>query len=616
MQAGPASLLRPPQGSISTPVFPPTSTPLKDPDHDIFGGATVHEVLDDPVDTPDDDTTYVVDGNALDTVLTSRVGFASLPANVVSIEEVRVYMRARTTGDSAGAWTFGARVNGTTYYRDGSTAFDRFFSEIFSTPFYRYALSPDTGVKWTVAEFNALELELVSRPDALTLTGVHRFTQCWVEVDVVTEEVGRYSYVPWNSRSEGLFEASILSLKDASRSVLSEQNALEGSKCGMKFVDRDRTFSTKVASGQKIRNSIVTIRWASPDVPIADWLTTFEGVVTRWKETGTNVWDVEFDREGAALKGLAQKVKFTEADFQLAPDDKIFGNFAPAVWGSHKSTGLNDDGMIKLFRVSDVEFISSRGRIKGHNQVYTFESGDPPTVVPLTAITDWEEDFPIINGRQWTRVTLVGGGATANKEKEIRADVEGFEETGDGTGLLLTNPALIVLHWLLNFVFNNYQSGNWITAVTTEPIDVPRFIEARDFFNQSGQASSRYMGGTGSGSTAIQELQRFTDQMEIKVYWTRAGKLAIRPNSPFTLEVYPTENVIEEGLHDLIDPSYDVDDTGLLNEILMSYLHQQAENQFLANAQVTDIEIENAGDRNIQALWLPSSLPGEIEGVL
>lgn len=609
----------PSETSILT--FSPTSTPLQSAGHTTSGGGggEFYEALDDPEDSPDDDTTYVRTGSANDTTSISRLGFDTLPENVVSIEEVRVYFRAKVlTTNVNGSWTFGVHVNGTTYFRDGGSQYDRFFNTLYKTIVYRFPVSPDTLAAWTRAEFDALQVEFQSMPDALGLgTGGQRFTQCYLQADVVTEEIGRYSYVPWNSRSRGFFEPVMLDIEDAARSVLSEQNALEGSTCGITIVDPDRKFSDYIAGGRKVHNAAVTVEWASPDLDPTDWLTTYKGVLANWKEEGVNVWKLLFDREQNKLTAVNPSVKFTETDFNDAPDDTIYGNFAPIIYGSHKSTGLNDDGMVTLWRVSDYGFMSSRARIKGHNAVYTIsESGGAQVVTLLTKDTDWQEDFPIINGRQWSRVTLIGASKDTNKVLELRADVEGIEEVGDGTGFLITNPALILLHWLTNFVFNDYQAGLWIQTLTTEPIDLDRFIEARDYFNRGGQAASRYMAGAQASTTAIQELNRFTDQLEIKAFWTRDGKIAIRPNTPFTIEVYPDDNIIEEGLHDLIDPDYNVDDTSLVSKILMNYLHQQATGEFLANATVEDVDIENAGDRNIQAVWLPSANPGEILGEL
>ena len=65
-----------------------------------------------------------------------------------------------------------------------------------------FPLSPDTGVAWTVAELNALEVAIISAPDALADANGLRFTQVYVDVDAVRTNIGRYSDVAINSRAD------------------------------------------------------------------------------------------------------------------------------------------------------------------------------------------------------------------------------------------------------------------------------------------------------------------------------------------------------------------------------------------------------------------------------
>jgi hypothetical protein len=320
---------------------------------------------------------------------------------------------------------------------------------------------------------------------------------------------------------------------------------------------------------------------------------------------------LKFKVDSTPFDGAVPRLKFSEPDFDSAPDPKVYDSFVPLIWGVHDSTELTGDGMVKLFRVADTDFVSAFGRIKDHRRIYTFESGDPPTVTLLTETTDWVEWFPIRNGRQYSGIQLVGAGAAANKEKELRADVEGYEETGDGTGLLITNPALTFLHFLVNFVLNDYQSGVWFDA-SDEAIDLVRFLEARDFFNLTGQASSRYIGGKGNSTSIKQEINRWSKNLESKVWWNHENEIAIGINNPFTLDVYP-DRELKEGLHDLSKAKFSFKGNKILNRIFISYLRQEAANSFLANISVEDTEVEDGAAENIQAFWLPSSLPQYIE---
>jgi hypothetical protein len=598
-----------------TDVLLPTATLLKDAEHSVFGAATVHEALDDPPGTPDTGT-YVWSDGTDNHKMFSRVTFASLNPLAVAVQRVRLFCRARMTDTNHGTWSFGLFVGASTYYQSGAPepGYDRFTNDGFQTVFYEFDLNPDTGAAWTPAQVAPVAGEIVNAIDGLGEgTNGQNFTQMWLEVDYTTQDVGRYSIVGVNSRSEGLYEPLIQSIDSPDVNLTSPANALQKSSAGAVLFDPDRTFSDLLASQKKLSGAAVDIRWISPDVTDkADWYTVFVGLLEDQEEIKANTWKLKFKQDDTAFQGSTLQPKFTEPDFPAAPDPKIYDIYVPQIYGVHSSQELNNDGMVKLFRVADAAFVSSYGRIKEHTNLYTYESGDPPTVALLTPTTDWVEWYPIKNGRQYSGAQLVGAGAAANKEKEIRADLKGYEETGDGTGLLLTNPALQFLHWFVNFVFSEYASGNW-KATTGLPVNTVRFTEARDFFNRTGQAGSRYIGGKTAASGILQEINRFSKNLEIKVWFDNLGLVSIGVNDHATIDVYPTTHVIEEGLHDLTDPKYKEDGRKILNKISIAYLRQEAENQFLANVDVEDIEIEDGAAENLQAFWLPSSLPQFIE---
>lgn len=595
----------------TTEVLYPNSDEVND-DMVVFPSGAMYAALDDPRDSPDGDTTYVRGDSSPDnTRRESRVGFEAMNPEAVSITEVRLFVRGRALAADDGLWSFALRHSSANYYRDGGTIEDLFLGDLdYRTMFFRYPVQPDSGEAWTQAAVNALQASLIMSATAAGDADGHRFTQTFLEVDYTTQDVGRYSTVAVNSRSEGLFEPLVRSFDNVDINIMSPSNALQDQNCGCILYDPERKFSTLIASQRKVRGAEVRIRWVS-EVSKDDWFVAFKGVLQSFDEQDTNVWKLKFKVDSTPFDGSSPRLKFSEQDFNSAPDPKVYDQYVPYVWGVHDSTELNDDGMIKLFRVGDTDFVSAFGRIKDHRRLYTFESGDPPTVTLLTETTDWIEWFPIRNGRQYSGVQLVGSGAATNKEKEIRADVEGYEETGDGTGLLITNPSLTFLHWLTNFVLNDYQSGLWFDP-NDEAVDLVRFLEARDFFNLTGQASARYIGGKSSSTSIKQEINRWTKNLEAKIWWNHQNEIAVGINDPFTTDVYPDRELLE-GLHDLSKAKYRNVANKILNRITISYLRQEAENSFLANVSVEDTEVTDGASENIQAFWLPSSLPQYIE---
>ena len=196
-----------------TLTFSPTSTELDSPDTEAVPAAAKHLNIDDPPDSPDNDTTYVRNDTA-NTATEDRYGFDNLPDDVVSIEAVRVFVRAATgfevgVVEDDGPWSFGPFVNGTTYYPDNAAP-PRYYNLTHRTVRQDFPVSPDTGEKWTVAEFDALQVSLFTQPDGFGSFAGQRHTQLWVEVDVTRSQRGLYSDSPVNSRSEGVYLNRVL----------------------------------------------------------------------------------------------------------------------------------------------------------------------------------------------------------------------------------------------------------------------------------------------------------------------------------------------------------------------------------------------------------------------
>lgn len=601
----------------TTQTVVPIATSFREADHDAIGGSgagDLHDVLNDPTFSPDADTTHITTSGPNDTRMESRVTFAPLDAEAVEIREVRIYCRANSQLDIRGPWSFGLRTGGSNFYRDAGTLNENLFNLDYRTVCYVYPINPDTGLAWTRAEFDVIEGLIISMPggEGAGSAGTHH-TQMFLEVDYTTNDIGQYSIVDFNSESEGLYESLITKISDVEISVMSPNNAIQSQTFDMTISDADRRFSDLYAERRDLTGSAVEVRWCMPDLPVTDWFTTFKGVLKDVDGVGANSWKLSFKTQDAPLEGSVVRDKITEQDFKIAPDPKVYDNFVPLIWGRHDSTGLTDAGAIELIRISDTEFLSALGRIKQHLNVYTFESGDPETVALLVKDTDWSEDFPIINGRQYSRVTLIGGSVATNKVKKIRADVEGYEEVGDGTGLLLVNPAVQFLHFLANFVFNTYQSGLWF-GTTGLPLDGDRFDDLQAFFDITSAEGSRYLGGTGSAQNVKQEFQRFTKGWETKIWWNHDGELAVGVNDPFTLDVYPDEPEIEEGVHDVRTAKYFTDSKKLLRAVSMQYQHEQATNKFLASITVEDFTFPEgvATDDNIQHLWSVAANPPAI----
>jgi hypothetical protein len=350
----------------------------------------------------------------------------------------------------------------------------------------------------------------------------------------------------------------------------------------------------------------------SPDLTTTDdWVPVYTGVLKGWNEKRPNVWDLEFEPKDEKLDSPVPREKPSEADFADA-DPKVYDTFAPLIYGVHSSVELNDDGMIELFRIDKVNhiYLLSFGRVKGVDNCYAIEGSEAPVkLTEGTGADQWQEKFEIRSGRQWSFVEFPGGFSTYDPEKtKFVVDVRGYETVGDGTGDVITNPAEQIQHFLANFVFGDWKSGAWFDPDDYQ-IDPETFTYAAAWFNALGHAGARYIGGKGSATKALQECNRFTKNLEIKMAWNRAGKMAIHPHEHDVLDVYDVEADIEQGLNDISIPQFKYDKSNVVRTVLVAYLHQTSQNQFLANIDVTDLGTEEGKTENLQAFWLPSSLP-------
>lgn len=78
-----------------------------------------------------------------------------------------------------------------------------------------------------------------------------------------------------------------------------------------------------------------------------------------------------------------------------------------------------------------------------------------------------------VNGRRYALIYVRGPSAeeaTAGG-KAITVNMKGVEDVGDGTGSLIEKIILQYKHFVINFGFQDYQSGVWLTAPTWAPDD-------------------------------------------------------------------------------------------------------------------------------------------------
>lgn len=564
------------------------------------GGSSAADVTDDAPSSPDGDTSYLAFLGS--TEKRHGVSFPDMPTGAETIPAVRLFARVRRELTNSGLVRVALRVGGTEYYGDTVEASDRWANTAYRTIALTFALNPDTGLAWTEAAVNTVEAVFDYNPDAGVVSGTSRATQFFLEVDYTTTLTGRYSSVDLNSATEGLWEGRVVDWGRFGFAADGKNNAIQDVSVRVRIADHDFAFASILEGddGNDVRRAAATIELVSPNVDPADWKSLFVGVLQESKEVEPNIWELELRPDDQALDGTFTS-KIPEADFGAA-DPKAYDKTIPLIYGRHSALDLTNEGQVELPYVDTANFryLVCLGRVKSIDRVYT-KDGD---AVAVEQLAGWSVITPIINGRQYTLIEFTADQGT----KAVRIDLQGYEETGDGTGILLENPADCLKHFLVNFVFNSYTSGLWL-ADSLGRVDVAKFTETREFFNDLGVGAARYLGGSAKDVKGRTEVNNWARQFEAKVFWTGEGNIGCRVYDFRTTAVYQDNNWYREGLHDLSEPSYSKDSSEILAGVEVSYLHSQADNSFLANISVEDFQAPDGKTDPIKAEWFPSAKP-------
>ena len=157
-------------------------------DWNALGGGSKFSEVDDPIGSPDDDTTYVF---ATTNNLAQRFSFAAFAINSISVDKVRVtYRHKKTTGFVSTAAQI--KVNGVAYTGTGRNR------SAWTTDIQDWLTNPNTGAAWLEADVEgtgANPLQEFGVNGASVDAGEEaRCTQVYATVTFVAAGVGN----PWH----------------------------------------------------------------------------------------------------------------------------------------------------------------------------------------------------------------------------------------------------------------------------------------------------------------------------------------------------------------------------------------------------------------------------------
>lgn len=417
----------------------------------------------------------------------------------------------------------------------------------------------------------------------------------------------RYSMWPVSSASLGTMAGKVVEWGVIRRQVSDRDNALVFSDTDVTIEDTDGSFVSALETLQQtVRGTRATIKLGSDRVAVADWYTLFDGYVDTWSMKTALIWNLELHPNDRPLRNPFPKTPILPGDFPNVQDKTIYGEYVPLLYGIHDSRGSSDEGMVPCPYVDTIGFryLVCQGWAKDVPRVYSNETG---TFV-LESASDYTITHPTINGRLYTMIAWDAPGLS--EDTIVRADVSGYEATGDGSGALLTGVNCLK-HLLVNFVYNDYQGGNW-GADGTAPVNTASFTTVQSYLTDLvwEKVSVRY--GGENQTKAVDAINEFCKSLQLYVFNTRAGQVAVAADDHRTLTLWHDQprwiryDKDEKGGDGSLQIDYDKD--SLIDRLSIQYLFSSVDAKYVATTEVRDLSSTEESADSLDMPWSHASL--------
>jgi hypothetical protein len=410
----------------------------------------------------------------------------------------------------------------------------------------------------------------------------------------------RYAPVGIASAAHGGYEPRLLPpFPTIARSVNERTNNLsdlevevEISDAGDRAADRRQLGIRLATYRQSYRNSVATIRLLSPNVSDADSPIVFSGVVDTAEQVRPLVWRLRLRLADSPLKyGFLPRAIISQADWPSAHFDAL-GQYIPIIYGTHNSTGITAAGFVPCHYVDQLGFryLVGLGHMKTIRTVYS------AGVAVDTA--NYAVTYPTVNGKL---VTLIDFTATQGTN-DVTVDLDGLSDKADGTGNLISNPAEVLQHLLVNFVFGDWRSGEYLSA-STAPIHAPSFVETANFLSARGHECSRRLSVP---MRALDLVNEWADNHGAKLFWKGNGQLAVRMNDPNITRLYTDEQWFHADEDEAGAFALRSDAQGITREISLPYLFGETEGKFYQGMIASDLSVAQKVAISLDQPWSAS----------
>jgi hypothetical protein len=381
----------------------------------------------------------------------------------------------------------------------------------------------------------------------------------------------QYADHPVASESEGLYKSNLVSWADIVSDLGDDNYSLVSSRSSVRIYDDDRTFQHFIAetAAGTLLDFDINIWLRSFYVTAANHYKRLSGKVRDYRLVGNRTWEIVYGPPDKEINSPIRIIEINKTDFQVAfgagggdqVPDEVVGNPTQIVYGEHSSIGTGQAGMITAEPYADEDLVSnlsywfaSWGTLEEVTRVYV--DGTDET----SSSTFGATETPL--NKTYTGITLPI--ATAPLTSTVTFDCLGVTDSNTSTGTAIRNPADILRHVLVNFIFQEYSTADAWESETGLPIDYDLFDTAADFFNTHGIEGSAVFA---TGITGSSIINTFGSSFFANVFWT---------------------TLFELGLH--------IDDYGLVDTYLTSDEHiRQDKGYFLS-----DLTMRSLGDKQVK----------------
>jgi hypothetical protein len=391
----------------------------------------------------------------------------------------------------------------------------------------------------------------------------------------------RYAYGPGVAAlGVGQYDGKLLDISPLPRSLSDRQGSLQDVEYTAEVDDSDGTLSAIIegSSGRLVRGSTATRRLVSPNVASSWWMTTFEGIVSRYQLTAPRRWQFSIRANDIVLRSPGfPRMTIDATDWPGLPTASA-SQYGPIIYGKHSNVGTTQaGGAVPLIPLdaTGVKFLLQWGWAKTLDRVFS-------DAVLKVLTSDYTITHPIVNsGRLSTVVTFV----VAQGTKAITADVQGLEHVGDGSGALIELTALQIKHLLVNFAVGDWKNGAWL-ADSTARVDASSFAaHAARYPNAKG---SRRILASEKGQP-IDELNAWSKSWEARLYWNNQGNIAVAVDPIQQTNIYMDETWLrydgaQRPMSLVLNPDWD----GLISSVASQYQYGESAGKYLGVLEVQD----------------------------